>query len=136
MVAAPSSAAAAADGGDVVGMELFHSIEDDTPSPTSQTNQLKRQRFCCCCCRPAWCGVFVCFSPEHERSSTLWKIICWIKIIIIALSYFLCLYFVIVCIGATHQISSTRSKLPAVREALYKYMDEGPVCAFDNRGPE
>ena len=52
-----------------------------------------------------------------------------------ALSYLLCLYFVVVSVGATRQIASTRANLPAVQEALYDRMDGGPVCAFDNRGP-
>eukprot|EP00580_Thalassiosira_gravida_P002180 CAMPEP_0201622542 /NCGR_PEP_ID=MMETSP0492-20130828/47455_1 /ASSEMBLY_ACC=CAM_ASM_000837 /TAXON_ID=420259 /ORGANISM="Thalassiosira gravida, Strain GMp14c1" /LENGTH=470 /DNA_ID=CAMNT_0048092127 /DNA_START=1564 /DNA_END=2976 /DNA_ORIENTATION=- len=36
--------------------------------------------------------------------------------------------------AATSQIKSTRAGLPAVGEALYNHMNEGPVCAFDNRG--
>jgi len=88
------------------------------------------------CQRPACCSVFVCYSPEYQQSSLLWKVIVWLKIIIMIFAYFLCLYFVAVCIGATYQISTTRAGLPAVHEALYNHMDEGPVCAFDNRGPD
>ena len=85
---------------------------------------------------PAWCEVFICVTPEYKESTLLWKIICWLKVFIIVLANCLCLYFVIVCIGATKQITSTRQKLPSVKEALYTHMNEGPVCAFDNRGPE
>jgi len=112
-----------------------NSIEADPINPTQTTNtpsqidHVAKKKG-----RPACCEVFICFSPEYQQSSCLWKIICWIKIIIMTLSYLLCLYFVIVSIGATHQIANTRSNLPAVQEALYNHMNEGPVCAFDNRG--
>lgn len=86
--------------------------------------------------RPARCEAFACFSPEYQQSSCFWKVIVWIKIAVIALSYLLCLYFVIVCIGATSQIRRTRERLPAVQAALYDRMDEGPVCAFDDRGAD
>ncbi len=85
---------------------------------------------------PSCCEVFICFSPEYRESSCLWKFICWVKIIIITLAYLLCLYFVAVSIGATDQISSTRAKLPSVHEEIYTHMNEGPVCAFDDRGPQ
>jgi len=85
---------------------------------------------------PSCCEVFICFSPEYRQSSCLWKFICWVKIIVITLAYLLCLYFVAVSIVATDQISSTRAKLPSVHEEIYTHMNEGPVCAFDNRGPE
>jgi len=88
------------------------------------------------CCRPACCEVFICFSPEYKQSSCFWKVLCWIKIIVITFSYLLCLYFVIVSTCATDQIASTRENLPAVQEELYNHMNEGPVCAFDNRGPD
>jgi len=109
-------------------------------NPTTETGGLTDEH-CSQCDRdatksscPACCQVFVCLSPEYQRSSSLWKTICWIKIVVITLSYLLCLYFVIVSIGATSQIKSTRAGLPAVGEALYNHMNEGPVCAFDNRG--
>ncbi|EED91021.1 predicted protein [Thalassiosira pseudonana CCMP1335] len=39
-------------------------------------------------------------------------------------------------IGATSQIESTKEELPAVQETLYNHINEGKVCAFDNRGTE
>jgi hypothetical protein len=45
-------------------------------------------------------------------------------------------YFVIVNIGATTQGDGTQEMLPTVYEAVYKYMDEGKVCAFDNKGAD
>ena len=49
---------------------------------------------------------------------------------------FVCVFAVIVNIGASHQQEAARAKLPYVFEKLYRYMDEGPVCAFDNRGAD
>lgn len=112
-----------------VGDGIKNSNETNTPS--SQDGTTKRKW----CCRPACCEVFICFSPEYKQSSCFWKVICWIKIIVITLAYLLCLYFVIVSICATDQIASTRANLPAVQEELYDRINEGPVCAFDNRGP-
>ncbi|KAL7518112.1 hypothetical protein ACHAWX_002973 [Stephanocyclus meneghinianus] len=86
--------------------------------------------------RPVWCEVFVCFSPEYQESSLPWKIISWMKLFIVTIAHMLFLYFVIVCIGATAQVNNTKAKLPYVQEAIYKHMNEGPVCAFDNRGPD
>jgi hypothetical protein len=85
---------------------------------------------------PAWCEVFICLSPEYKQSSSLWKTIAWTKIIIMTLAHLLFLYFVIVCIGATSQQDRVREKLPYVQEAVYDHMNEGVVCAFDNKGPE
>ncbi|KAL7546304.1 hypothetical protein ACHAWF_009633 [Thalassiosira exigua] len=112
------------------GGDLPHpNAEGDTLSSAADTPQRERKRR-----HPKWCEVCVCFSPEYQQSSCIWKVICWFKILVMALSYFLCLYFVAVSIGATYQIDSTKAGLPAVHEALYDTMNEGPVCAFDNRG--
>jgi hypothetical protein len=88
------------------------------------------------CCQYAFCDVFVWNTPEYQRSSYVWKFLCWLKLIVITLSYLLCLFFVTVCIGATKQVTSTKTLLPSVHEALYTYQNIGPVCAFDNKGPE
>lgn len=106
-----------------------NNANDTPPSDEGATTNMKRHR-------PAWCEVFICFSPEYQQSSCIWKTICWIKIFLITLAYLLCLYFVIVSIGATAQISSTKAGLPAVQEAIYNHQNEGPVCGFDNRGPD
>lgn len=83
---------------------------------------------------PSWCDAFVCNSPEYKSSSLAWKTLFWFKGLVLFVVYALCLYFVIVSMGATKQIASTREKLPAVHEALYSLLDEGPVCAFNNLG--
>jgi hypothetical protein len=88
------------------------------------------------CCKYACCAVFVMNTPEYHESSLFWRFLCWIKLIVITLSYLICLYFVAVSIGATSQIASTKALLPSVHEALYSGMNSGPVCAFDNKGPE
>ena len=105
-------------------------VSDDTP----QKKKEKRRRPICC--RLACCANFICFSPEYAQSSCLWKSIAWTKVIVMVLTYLLCLYFVAVSIGATLQQNGVREALPAVQEALYNQMNEGPVCAFDNRGAE
>jgi hypothetical protein len=84
--------------------------------------------------RPEWCELFMCFSPEYMHMSCFWKMISWIKVLVIAISYLLCLYVVIVALGATHQQANTRKNLPSVRKALYETQNEGPVCAFNNQG--
>ena len=84
--------------------------------------------------RPTWCGIFVCHSPEYRKSTCLWKSLIWIKITIILTAYLLCIYFIVVSIGATHQEKSVKQNLPAVQLALYDNMNEGPVCAFDDKG--
>lgn len=84
--------------------------------------------------RPEWCQIFTCFRPEYKKVPFFWKLIGWVKIMVIAISYALCLYFVIVALGATHQATNTRRKLPAVRKILYETQNEREVCAFDNRG--
>ena len=38
--------------------------------------------------------------------------------------------------GATSQQDAAREKLPYVFEALYQNINEGPVCAFDNKGAD
>ncbi|KAL7450668.1 hypothetical protein ACHAWC_002549 [Mediolabrus comicus] len=84
--------------------------------------------------RPEWCQIFTCFRPEYKKVPFIWKLIGWVKIMVIAISYALCLYFVIVALGATHQVTNTRRNLPAVRKILYETQNEREVCAFDNRG--
>lgn len=87
--------------------------------------------------RPStWCEIFACTTPEYKASSLPWKVLCWVKIFVLIMAYLLCLYFVAVSIGATKQIAATRKNLPYVHEVLYNHMNEGEVCAFDNRGPE
>ena len=55
------------------------------------------------------------------------------RIIGIVLNFY-ALYVAIVACGATYQISNTKSKLPYVNEKLYQHMNQGPVCAFDQKG--
>mmetsp|Transcript_22521 Transcript_22521/g.62549 ORF Transcript_22521/g.62549 Transcript_22521/m.62549 type:complete len:680 (-) Transcript_22521:149-2188(-) len=49
---------------------------------------------------------------------------------------FICLYILVANMGSTYQQEWARDKLPFVFEKLYRYIDEGPVCAFDNRGAD
>ena len=46
------------------------------------------------------------------------------------------LWLVIVNLNATVQQEAVRDKLPEVFEKVYRYIDEGEVCAFDNKGPD
>jgi hypothetical protein len=46
------------------------------------------------------------------------------------------LWLVIVNLNATVQQEAARDKLPDVFEKVYRYIDEGKVCAFDNKGPD
>lgn len=103
--------------------------EDKDPIDNTPAKRCCKQRR-----RPDWCTIFMCFTPEYTKMSCFWKMIGWIKAVVITISYLLCLYFVIVALFATPQIASTMEKLPAVRKALYETQNEGPVCAFDNRG--
>mmetsp|Transcript_2457 Transcript_2457/g.5437 ORF Transcript_2457/g.5437 Transcript_2457/m.5437 type:complete len:888 (+) Transcript_2457:166-2829(+) len=113
----------------VVACSSAVSISDEVAIDNSGSGKrCKRRR------RPDWCAIFMCNTPEYTKMSCFWKMIGWIKIVVIAISYLLCLYFVAVALGATRQIANTRENLPAVRKALYETQNEGPVCAFDNRG--
>jgi hypothetical protein len=49
---------------------------------------------------------------------------------------FFSLWIVVVNIGATKEGDETQKMLPSVYEEVYRYMDEGPVCAFDNKGAD
>ena len=84
--------------------------------------------------RPDWHTLFTCCTPEYTKMSRFWKSITWIKGGAIAITYLLCLYFVMVTMIATRQISNTKENLFSVRKALYETQNEGPVCAFDNLG--
>jgi hypothetical protein len=87
-----------------------------------------RQMFC-----SYWtcCG---CARRKHETwSDTVWSFvqcIVWWVLVVFSLS------IVIVNLGSTTQQENARKKLPYVSEALYSNMNEGPVCAFDNKGEE
>ncbi|KAK1739929.1 hypothetical protein QTG54_009688 [Skeletonema marinoi] len=113
----------------VVASSNAVSVSDEVAIDNSGSGKrCKRRR------RPDWCAIFMCNTPEYTKMSCFWKMIGWIKIVVIAISYLLCLYFVAVALGATRQIANTKENLPAVRKALYETQNEGPVCAFDNRG--
>jgi len=102
------------------------SPEESGEDPTDRSSEQRRRR-------PDWCTIFMCFTPEYTKMPCFWKMIGWIKAVVIAISYLLCLYFVVVQILATPQIACTKEKLPSVRKALYETQNDGPVCAFDNR---
>jgi hypothetical protein len=77
------------------------------------------------------CG---CARREHEtRSETVWSFlqcIVWWVLVVFSLT------IVIVNLGSTTQQENARKELPYVSEALYNNINEGPVCAFDNKGEE
>mmetsp|Transcript_20869 Transcript_20869/g.47195 ORF Transcript_20869/g.47195 Transcript_20869/m.47195 type:complete len:756 (+) Transcript_20869:373-2640(+) len=76
-------------------------------------------------------------SGRGESSDTIktcvhqfWYII--IKILVVAINL-LALYVAVVACGATWQIKRTIRKLPYVDQTIYAHMNEGPVCAFDEK---
>lgn len=46
------------------------------------------------------------------------------------------IFFVVVNIGATRQQIVVKQKLPAVQDALYVHINQGPVCAWNDKGPK
>mmetsp|Transcript_14002 Transcript_14002/g.30489 ORF Transcript_14002/g.30489 Transcript_14002/m.30489 type:complete len:544 (-) Transcript_14002:338-1969(-) len=71
-------------------------------------------------------------SEFHAESCfyKVWHIV--IKVITICINL-LAIYVALVACAATYQISRTKIRLPAVREALYEHMNDGPVCGFDEK---
>ena len=55
-----------------------------------------------------------------------------IKILAVVINL-LALYVTVVACGATWQIKRTIRKLPYVDQTIYAHMNEGPVCAFDEK---
>ena len=83
-------------------------------------------------CRSNCAGC--CYKDANfEKKSLCAKV--WIALfkIIAFLINCLALYVTIVACGATLQIQVTKSKMPFVYDAMYKYMNDGPVCAFDEK---
>jgi len=94
--------------------------DEEDPSAWSL---LRTKLKCCGCAR----------GPSKTRKERIIDITAW------ALYGFFvcaCLYFVIINLGATYQSDIVRKKLPAVYKEVYRDMDEGEVCAFDNRGAD
>eukprot|EP00808_Paulinella_micropora_P007491 g56426.t1 len=74
------------------------------------------------------CG---CLRGEHSISFKLFTLLLWLGwVFLVGFSVFV----VIANIGATLEGNRVRVHLPGVDKALYKHMDQGPVCAFDKRG--
>lgn len=96
--------------------------EEDYESPTHR--QMLLQSWTCCGCVR---------GDDKSRSEKTWLFLSWT--VWLALVFF-SLVLVIVNLGATVQQEAAREKLPYVFETLYKNIDEGPVCAFDNKGPD
>jgi hypothetical protein len=88
-------------------------------------------------CRQMFCSSWTCCGcarREHETwSKTVWSFlqcIVWWVLVVFSVS------IVIVNLGSTTQQENARKELPYVSEALYSNINEGPVCAFDNKGEE
>jgi hypothetical protein len=77
---------------------------------------------CCGCVR----------GSDKTCGEKIWLFICWSVWIILVLGS---LFIVAVNLGSTYQQEAARVKLPYVFDALYRNMNDGPVCAFDDRGP-
>jgi hypothetical protein len=84
---------------------------------------LKKKVSCCGCIR------------GNDKSLARKTANCCVWLIWLSLVFF-SLWIVVVNIGATKEKNETQKMLPLVYDNLYRYMDEGPVCAFDNKGPE
>jgi len=78
----------------------------------------------------------LCGCVRGDDTTTSQKIFKAVNWFLCLLACAICLFFVISNIGSTHQQKHAREKLPAVHDILHKSMDEGPVCAFDNRGAD
>ncbi|CAB9504373.1 expressed unknown protein [Seminavis robusta] len=76
-----------------------------------------------------WCGCARGDDMSAMEKTT--NVIVWILYLAICA---LCLFFVVINIGSTQQQEAVRVKLPFVYGALYEFMDEGPVCAYNNKG--
>lgn len=65
---------------------------------------------------------------EKAGACGYWTV--WLVLVLLSL------WLTLVNLGATVQQEAARKKLPYVHQVLYANMDEGPVCAFDNNGPD
>lgn len=67
-------------------------------------------------------------APQKMHDCTTWTIYIFVC--------FVCIFVLIANVGSTRQQQAAKAKLPYVHEKLYRYIDEGPVCAFDNKGAD
>lgn len=76
-----------------------------------------------------------CCSKDANIKKNSFYVKAWVVLVKIIAFIINCLalYVTIVACGATIQIQVTKSKLPFVYEALYKHMNDGPVCAFNEK---
>lgn len=72
-------------------------------------------------------------GSEKTVGQKMYRCAVWTIYLLVCL---VCFFVLIANIGSTRQQQAAKAKLPYVHEKLYKYIDEGPVCAFDNRGPD
>ena len=106
--------------------EIEYDEEDDVDEhelehePT-MCHLLKQQVSCCGCVRGHDKSV-----ARKAANGCVWWV--WVSLV------FFSLWIVIVNIGATNERDETQKLLPSVYEQVYRYMDQGPVCAFDNQG--
>eukprot|EP00804_Cyclotella_cryptica_P000041 CCRYP_013714-RA/>CCRYP_013714-RA protein AED:0.06 eAED:0.06 QI:468/1/1/1/0.85/0.75/8/1701/607 len=73
-------------------------------------------------------------NADFQKRSCCDKFVFMISRTVGILLNMLALYVALVACLATLQITNTKAKLPFVHEKLYKHMDSGPVCAFENKG--
>lgn len=102
----------------------FDDDEESYTVPVDTTLSLINQGCCGSNCGP---GAYD--KPWSYRVTNGLKWVAWFMIL------FASLFFVVLCIGAQAQETTVRSLLPVVDKAIYEHMNEGPVCAYDDRQP-
>ena len=120
--------------------QMYQSILDEETREESPT--WYRRMYDASPIRPAlYCAKLhlgCCKDKDHGESADtigtcvhqFWYIT--IKILVVVINL-LALYVAVVACGATWQIKRTIQKLPYVDQTIYAHMNEGPVCAFDEK---
>jgi hypothetical protein len=105
-----------------IEIENFDDDDDNDAEPTN-CNLLKMKVSCCGCVRGNDKSL-----PRKTANCCVWWV--WLSLV------FFSLWIVVVLIGATKEKDETQKMLSSVDQQLYHYMDQGPVCAFDNKGAD
>lgn len=105
--------------------EFLQNNDDDKEEEVYETPSY-RQMFCsywtCCGCVR---------GDDWSAWEKAWSFLSWtVWYALVGFS----LWLVIVNLGATVQQENAREKLPFVHKKIYASIDDGPVCAFDNKG--
>jgi len=82
--------------------------------------------------RQVKCCSFVRDANQTRTKKAISLLIWTIWFVLVGFS----LWLVIINTGATVEQNRVRDKLPYVHEAIYETMNQGAVCAFDNRGAD